>query len=105
MGWDLADLANVAVEQTFRSTVTYTRAVGGTSSFDAVFDRDYAAVDLGPAQVQLANRAPVVDVRLSAIVFTPVAGDELTVDGLDYVVEAVELDGLGGARLILSESA
>jgi hypothetical protein len=46
----------------------------------------------------------VVDVRLSAISFMPVVGDELTADGLDYVVEAVEPDGLGGARLILSES-
>ncbi len=104
MAWDLADVANVAVEQTFRTSIGYTRAVGGTSSFDAVFDRDFAAVDLGPAQVQLANRSPVVDVRLSAISFTPVHGDELTADGNEYVVEAVELDGLGGARLILTES-
>lgn len=104
MAWDLSDLANLAVEQTFKSSIAYTRAVGGTYAFDAVFDRDYAAVDLGPAQVQLANRSPVVDVRLSAIDFLPVSGDELTVDGLDYIVEAVEPDGLGGARLILAES-
>jgi hypothetical protein len=104
MAWDLADLANVAVEQTFKTSITYTRSAGGVSTFDAVFDRDFAAVDLGPAQVQLANRSPVVDVRLSAISFMPVVGDELTADGLEYVVEAVEPDGLGGARLILSES-
>ena len=105
MAWDLSDLANVAVEQTFRSSISYTRAAGGTSSFSAVFDRDYVeATARGASPVVMANRGPVVDVRLSAISFTPVPGDELTVDGLSYSVESVEPDGLGGMLLRLSET-
>lgn len=102
MAWDLADAANLAVRNTFGSEVVYTPAAGGGPyTFTAVLDRPYQAVSMSPAEVELAGRGPVLDIRLADLPVAPVQGDALTVDGGSYTVEEVEPDGRLGAKLYL----
>ena len=102
MTWTLADAANLAARNEFASTVTYTPAAGGSYSIAALLGRPFEGIQLGGADVMIAGRKPVLDVRLADLPVTPIAGDELTVESADYVVEEVEPDGQGGVKLILS---
>ena len=102
MGWDLADAAITAARDEFASAVVYSPAAGGGPyTLDAILDRPFEAVELGPAEVALAGRRPVLDLRLSDLPVDPVPGDSLTVDGGTYTVEEIEPDGRGSAKLFL----
>lgn len=106
MVWGLADAATIAARDEFASAIVYTPAAGGGPfTLDAVFDRPFEEVVLGPAEAGIAARRPVVDLRLGDLNegnTDPVPGDTLTVDGSNaYTIEEVEPDGRGSAKLYL----
>ena len=102
MTWDLADAANLAARDEFGGSVSYSPAAGGGPyALDAILDRPFEAVELGPADVAIAGRRPILDVRLADLPVEPVPGDTLTVSGSSFTVEEVEPDGRGGAKLFL----
>lgn len=102
MAWDLADAAILAARNEFGSTVVYTPAAGGGPyTLTAILDRPYQSTVISPAEVELAGRGPVLDLRLADLAVEPLQGDALTVDGGSYTVEEVEPDGRGGVKLLL----
>ena len=103
MAWGLADAAIVAARDEFKSSVSYSPlAGGGPHTLDAILDRPFEAVELGPAEIAIAGRRPILDLRLADLPVAPVPGDTLTVDGgSPYTVETVEPDGRGSAKLFL----
>ena len=104
MGWDLADAAIVACRDEFKSAISYSPAAGGGPYLlDAILDRPFEAVELGPADVAIAGRRPVLDLRLADLPVEPLPGDSLTDldDGGTYTVEEIEPDGRGSAKLFL----
>lgn len=102
MPWDDASLASEACRDVFGSSVSYTPASGGGPyELVAIFDRPFQAVELGPSEVAIAGRRPVLDVILADLPISPAVGDSLTVDGGSYTVEEIEPDGRGGVKLLL----
>lgn len=104
MGWRLANLANVAVRDTFGQSVSYTPQVGQPYSFTAVRDERHESQTIGQSQVTESMRTITLTVRLADMTTTPQQGDTLTTDGADYEVRDVQNDGQGGAVLVLIET-
>lgn len=103
MTWTLADAAILSTRDEFASVVVYQpSAGGGPYTVNAILDRPFEAVDLGGSDVMIAGRRPVLDLRLADLPTTPIPGDEMTIAGDAYIVEEVEPDGRGSAKLILS---
>jgi hypothetical protein len=100
--WDLADAANLSARDEFGGLVSYSPAAGGGPYvFTGILDRPFEAVELGPADVAIAGRRPVLDVRLADLPVAPIPGDSLTVSGSTFTVEDIEPDGRGNAKLFL----
>jgi 20S proteasome alpha/beta subunit len=76
------------------TTVTYTPVGGVASSVNGIFDAEYEeALGMeGSAPVFACAAADVPNAR---------HGDELRIDGVDYVVRGVRPDGTGWTRLIV----
>jgi hypothetical protein len=68
--------------------ITVTRP--NRSTFTAIFDNEYVAV----GDVPVESAAPSLTCR-STDVATVAAGDELAIDGTDYVVRSIQPDGAG----------
>lgn len=104
MGWRLANLANVAIRDTFGQSVTYTPQVGQPFTFTAVRDESHQTTTIGQSQVAESMRTITLTVRLADMATHPQQGDTLTTDGAGYEVRDVQLDGQGGASLVLIET-
>lgn len=99
MAWGaLADLANVAVRDTFGATVTYEPVGGGTHALVAPFDRTHVDVQLS-TEVGVTSTRPMLELRLADLAVEPQEGDQFVAGGERYQVEEVRLDGRGGAKL------
>lgn len=74
---------------------------------DAVFDDAFHALVMGSDGAELGTVQPVLGVRLSLFPTPPERGDEVDVPraGMSFVVQEVQPDGHGHAKLLLSRSS
>ena len=95
MPWEgtggLADLAAVAVRDTFGETAVYTAPGGSAESVMAPFDAGFASIQIVDG-VGVDSIDPVVDVRLADLAAAPVQRATVVVAGTTYEVVRVERD-------------
>lgn len=106
---ELVGRAMRASEQAFGRDVTF--IYGGSDGphdpvtrravFDAAHKELTRAGGQGTEGPDVNTVAPIVDVRLSDLPWTPDEGDTVTVDGAVYTVSEAEPDGAGTMRLFL----
>ena len=74
---------------------------------DAVFDAEYADIDVDQDGQQTSSNRPVLGVRLSLFPRLPAQNDQVLIPstGKTYMVSDVHPDGHGHAKLILMETA
>lgn len=109
MAWDdaIADSLIRATSQAFSgaSSVTYTPAGGspvdlsGRSIFTAAHEEEV----LDEAEVAVQSVKATLDVRLADLGAAPAEDDDVQVGSVAFKVSNVEVDGEGGALLILEE--
>jgi hypothetical protein len=68
----------------------------------AVFSNSHVEVDIGDG-VPVSSIRPTLFLKLTTIPRSPKRGDRVRVDGVLYRVEDSQLDGEGGALLILNK--
>lgn len=101
MAWDdLTDGVLGAAMSEFGRAVTYTPSGGVGVEITAVFDSAHVAVD-PDSGVPVHMNQPVLGLRLRDLPVAPAQGDGVTVNGTEYVVVDLQVDGQGGARLRL----
>lgn len=80
--------------------VEYRSCKGGIETIDAVFDRDYVAVDPDTERV-ISSNSPMIGVRLRDLPSKPVKGDIVVIGSEEFQVIDSREDGQGGAALFL----
>lgn len=73
-------------------------SIDGGSAIGGIFDDGYALGAVGP--LGMSSSQPSVAVPSAQVPEHPV-GKAITINGVDYVVAAVEPDGVGSTRLLL----
>jgi hypothetical protein len=71
----------------------------------AVFDAGAKEFSLNPSGEQISDNRPLLGIRYSDLDqagITPLQGDKVTIDGIDYQVSDVNTDGQGAAKLTLN---
>lgn len=73
-------------------------SIEGGSAFSGIFDDGYALSAVGP--LGMGTSKPSVAVPSAQVPMEP-SGKAITVNGVAYLVAAVEPDGVGSTRLLL----
>lgn len=101
---NLAPLMNTDVETVFADNVLYFPVVGKPVTVLAHFDEAFEIVDVD-AEVPVTTTVPILDIILSRLSFMPRQDDEIHIGVGDaaqvYKVTDVQIDGVGGAKLLL----
>lgn len=89
--------------KTFATSVIYIPKVGPQKTINAVFDKDYAEVEIldGPP---VQSTGPRIGIRVADLDAQPTRGDKCTISGVTYRVDEYRPDGQGGATLILDKA-
>jgi len=93
------DLLGVAVP-CFGEKVTYRSKKGGQVSIEAVFDRDFQAVD-PDTEALISTNQPMIGVRMRDLPAKPLKGDEVVIGEETFRVVDSQEDGQGGASILL----
>lgn len=104
--WDAAVMAPCMAVFGEAEQPVYT-PVGGGGPFpiDGIFDDAYKGLVMGDdGSPEIATISPVIGVRLAQFAVMPTQGDTLTIPRLGrvYMVDNVQPDGKGAAKLTLS---
>ncbi|MDI2091619.1 head-tail joining protein [Commensalibacter oyaizuii] len=105
---DFKDLVLTPCMDTFGKMVTYHHQSGESVSIKAIFDdvtrfhNPITGMDAGGSGV-VATRV-MMGVRLDDFPIKPDMGDRVTLNGQDYYVLEVQVDGQGGAHLALNNA-
>ncbi len=95
-------MAMTPILAVFGERVTYRPAGGDTAPriIVGVLDEPHQSVEPG-TRAPVSTTAPTLTVRIADLPQPPVAGDALTADGRDWLVNDVQPDGGGNAKLKL----
>lgn len=111
MAWDdrIADSLIRATSRAFSSSssVSYTPAGGFPVDLSGrcIFTAAHQEEVLDENEVQVQSVKATLDVRLADLGATPAENDSVSIGTTTYAVAGVEVDGEGGALLILEEAA
>lgn len=101
--WDALVLG--PLQQVFGETVTFMPATGTPFAGTGIFDEAYREVDLAGGEA-VTTECPVLGIQTSAFQSPyqalPRQGDSLFIRGSTYVIREVQVDGHGGAKLLLN---
>lgn len=109
MAWDdrLADSLIRATSKAFSgsSSITYSPAGGAPVDLSgrSIYTSAHQEEVLDEAEVSVQTVKATLDVRLADLGATPAEDDDVQVGALAFKVSAIEVDGEGGALLILEE--
>lgn len=101
--WDSLVLG--PVQGVFGEPVMFLPAIGSPLAVSGIFDEAYREVDLAGGMA-VTTESPVLGIRVSDFSVLPVQGDQVTVASRSktYVVREVQIDGHGGAKLLLNDA-
>lgn len=99
---DLAQGALSVLMESLGQPVTYRPASGGSISLRGVFNSAHRLVDLGES-APVSSLSSSLGIQLSDLPVPPSQGDQATLDDMTYGVVDIQLDGQGGALLILGK--
>ena len=103
---DWADLVLAPCIGVFGEAIVYQSADGLVIAVDGVFDEAYRPVDPlaieGIAPMHVTTEKSCLGVRLADFPVPPEQGDLLSARGVQYYVQEVQVDGKGGAKLVLN---
>jgi len=93
------DLLGVAIP-CFGQKVIYRSKAGGEKEIEAVFDRDFQAVDPNTESLVATNQ-PMIGVRTRDLPAKPCKGDRVTIEDEVFKVIDSQEDGQGGSSILL----
>lgn len=108
MSVNFKDLVLIPCMNSFGREVLYHDQNGQSQSIQAIFDDvtrlhdPISGMDAGDSGV-VATRV-VMGIRLDDLHSKPDMSDRVTIEGIDYFVQEVQVDGQGGAHLILNNA-
>lgn len=86
------------VNSVFGTSATYTYSAGGpTSTLKGVFDNAFVEIN------GVTSRKPIFKIRLADLTSSPVEGDTILINSVNYTVRDSQADGLGSSTLILEK--
>ena len=101
---DFDSLVTGPAMNAFAEDVVFTPVGGVGIPGRGSFVEENIRVELGQDSLPVTSVHPALDVRLSELTFTPRQGDGVTVRGVERTILEVEVDGIGGAKLILQDA-
>lgn len=87
----------------FGQPATFQNKYDDPVTVNVIFDNAFKLMKMTEYGPELAGTFPAAGVDLADFPTAPVQGDELTIDGHEYIIRMVEADSHGGAMLILNK--
>lgn len=105
--WDAAMLTPLFQQSGLATAARYIPAAAAPFDISGMWQEHYQAVQLLDPDVPTASAGPVLGIQLSQFPVPPRQNDRVLIrkTGATYVVQTVEPDGVGGAKLVLNLEA
>lgn len=84
--------------EVFGQEIVYTPTVGDPVTIKGVFSNSWVQIE------NFLSLQPVLRIKLTDLEASPLKGDEVSIEEVDYRVNESRLDGFGGTTLILQKA-